>query len=96
MVLSFAFTVWAAAPAATAPERNLVFDANTDMIFDASTGTITQYIGPGGDVVIPSTIGGVAVRAIGDWVFAGNDRITSVIIPYGVTHIGYMSFFITA
>lgn len=30
----------------------------SDFTFDSSTGTITKYTGSGGDVVIPSTIGG--------------------------------------
>ena len=47
--------------AATTPE--------SDFIFNKNTGTITEYIGPGGDVVIPATIGGVPVTAIGSRAF---------------------------
>ncbi|HEY3854257.1 MAG TPA: leucine-rich repeat domain-containing protein [Verrucomicrobiae bacterium] len=55
-----------------------------------TTVTITSYSGPL-DVIIPSTINGLAVTSIGDNAF-GNDGITSVWIPYGVTNIGHSAF----
>lgn len=60
--------------------------------FDATTGTITKYIGTDADVIIPSTIGGVAVQNIGLKSFADNKTIKSVTIPYGVTTIGGQAF----
>ncbi|MDI6914482.1 MAG: cell wall-binding repeat-containing protein [Desulfitobacteriaceae bacterium] len=70
--------------------------AESDFAFDSATGTITKYNGPGGDVVIPSTIGGVSVTAIGEKAFYKelftSDTITSVIIPSGVTTIGFGAF----
>ena len=49
--------------------------------------TITGYTGTGGDVVIPATIGGVAVTTIGQNAFQSKTSVTSVVIPNGVTTI---------
>ncbi|TFG57275.1 MAG: DUF1080 domain-containing protein [Methanomassiliicoccus sp.] len=54
---------------------------------------ITGYLGAGGDVTIPSTLGGCPVIAIGDHAFLSNANITSVIIPDSVTTIGYRAFY---
>ncbi|MEI7720372.1 MAG: leucine-rich repeat protein, partial [Verrucomicrobiota bacterium] len=59
--------------------------------------TINAYIGTaGGVVVIPSTIGGNPVTAIGNGAFASNvdhrDEITQVIIPNTVLTIGAQAF----
>jgi hypothetical protein len=60
-------------------------------ILDDGTAEISKYVGAGGDVVIPSTLGGVSVTSIGDYAF-NNDEITSVIIPNSVTIIGEWVF----
>lgn len=71
--------------------------------FEFSDGVITKYNGPGGDVVIPATIGGVAVTSIGVNAFGGgfdpntglmisNTSLTSVTIPEGVVSIGASAF----
>jgi hypothetical protein len=60
--------------------------------FDSTTGTITDYDIAGGlDVVIPSTIGGVAVEHIGIDAFL-EKYLTSVIIPDSVVSIGACAF----
>ena len=60
--------------------------------FDNTTGTITDYDIAGGlDVVIPSTIGGVAVEHVGIDAFL-EKYLTSVIIPDSVTSIGPCAF----
>ena len=60
--------------------------------FDSTTGTITDYDIAGGlDVVIPSTIGGVAVEHIGIDAFL-EKYLTSVIIPDSVMSIGACAF----
>ena len=64
-----------------------------DFTFNSSTGVITGYTGPGGAVVIPSTIGGTPVVGIGSNAFANNSSLTSVIIPNSVTSIGDGAFF---
>ena len=68
----------------TAPE-----DAFT---FDAETGTITAYSGFGVRVDIPQTIGGTAVRAIGDSAFYGHRYMFCVVIPEGVEEIRQDAF----
>ncbi len=60
--------------------------------FDSATGTITDYDVAGGlNVLIPSTIGGVAVEHIGFDAFY-EKYLTSVIIPDSVTSIGNCAF----
>jgi hypothetical protein len=55
--------------------------------------TITGYTGTNGAVVIPSTITGLPVIAIGDNAFFGNTTLTSVTIPNTVTNIiAYYAF----
>lgn len=49
--------------------------------------TIVKYTGNETDVVVPSTIEGMAVNAIGEKAFADNKFITSVYIPAGINEI---------
>ncbi len=44
------------------------------------------------DIIIPSTLGGYPVTAIGEKAFSACENVTSVIIPSGVTSIGYEAF----
>jgi hypothetical protein len=60
--------------------------------FSPTTGTIGKYIGPGGNVVIPNAINGVAVREIGTDAFNGITTVTSVVIPDTVTEFGQNVF----
>lgn len=53
--------------------------------------TITAYTGSAMDVVIPASIDGFAVVAIGDDAFKGAE-LRSVIIPSGVKEIGWFAF----
>ena len=55
--------------------------------------TITAYDGPGGDVVIPSTLGGYPVVAIGEEAFRDKTNVTGVTVPEGVTSIGKNAFY---
>jgi hypothetical protein len=54
--------------------------------------TINKYTGPGGDVVIPDTIEGMSVTAIGNWAFAGCATLTSAVLPANLTSIGEGAF----
>ena len=65
--------------------------AESDFTFAAKTGTITKYNGTDTDVVIPSTIGGVAVKEIGKQAF-GRKKLTSVTVPEGIVTIGDGAF----
>ena len=62
--------------------------------FTFSFGTISNYTCSGNtsDVVIPASIGEVAVTNIGKYVFY-NNQLTSVIIPDSVTSIGDQAFY---
>lgn len=59
--------------------------------FRFSDGTITKYIGSDTNPVIPSSIDGETVTAIGTYAFNGAD-ITSVVIPDTVVSIGSSAF----
>jgi hypothetical protein len=54
--------------------------------------TINGYTGPGGEVVIPSTINDLPVIAIGDFAFFSNPGLSSITIPSGITSIGMDAF----
>lgn len=55
--------------------------------------SITEYIGPGGDVVVPSDIEDKTVTVISDWSFEDYVSLTSITMGYGVTNIGQWAFF---
>ena len=59
---------------------------------DGASATVTGYSGPGGAVVVPDTLGGVAVAAIGSSVFEAKAGIKSVSLPASVTVIGDSAF----
>lgn len=61
-------------------------------IFDGGA-SITGYNGEGGEVVIPSTLGGYPVTKIGVQAFAYCYGITNITIPNSVTEIGYLAFY---
>lgn len=81
-----------AAETAGYSEASEVNVSETDFEFDAASNTITKYTGTEGNVVIPSAIGGTAVKKIGADCFASNQYVTSVEIPEGVTEIGEEAF----
>jgi len=62
-----------------------------DFVIDED-GVITKYTGVKTEIEIPQTIRGVAVRAIGKDAFI-KKRLTSIVIPNGVTEIGELAFF---
>ncbi len=60
--------------------------------FIAFDGAIEEYIGPGGDIVIPTEIDGVRITEIYAEAFQLNNDITSVVIPEGIEKIGHKAF----
>ena len=84
--------------ASEAPARAMVgaVSANPEeeFEFERTTGTVTGYLGTAKDVVIPSEIGGVTVRRIGDLAFSLKE-LRRVTIPNTVTSIGTKAFFST-
>jgi hypothetical protein len=62
------------------------------MITANLTVTITGYNGPGGSVVVPSTISGFPVTAIANYTFANNANLTDLGIPASVTNLGGYAF----
>src|SRR5215471_9925413 len=55
--------------------------------------TITGYTGSGGNVVIPASINGYPVIAIGNYAFYNKTNITNVTIPDSVTSVGGYAFY---
>jgi len=66
---------------------SLLFSVNGFSQFNIIDGVLRSYGGPGGDIVIPSS-----VEVISDYVFQSNTTITSVYIPTSVKQIGTQSF----
>jgi BspA type Leucine rich repeat region (6 copies) len=69
-------------------------DQDGDYYYTVSNGnaTITAYIGFGGNITIPSTLGGYPTVVIGDSAFFDCSTIISVIIPSSVTTIEAYAF----
>ncbi len=63
-----------------------------NLVFDASTGTITAYTGYNVRLDIPETIDGVQVTAIGDNGFTGHRYLCYLTLPEGLTSIGNEAF----
>jgi len=83
------------AEVAASGQNAVVWDYTCDPArfgFDAATGTITYYMGADVRLDIPTQIDGVDVTAIGPGAFAGNDAITYVTLPEGLTEIGEGAF----
>jgi hypothetical protein len=77
LVLAFALIT----PQALAQASDYTYQTNNGTI------TITKYIGPGGDVTIPSTIDELPVTMIGSQTFVWCTNVTSIAIPESVTTI---------
>ena len=56
--------------------------------YDSTKAVLAGYVGKDSNVVIDNSVTSIAEAA-----FLGNDRLTSISIPYGVTSIGNRAFF---
>jgi hypothetical protein len=72
----------------------MLFDPLVPFTYTTNNGTITltNYIGPGGAVTIPSTINGLPVTRVGDSTFGFRSDLTSVTIGTNVASIGQHAF----
>ena len=55
--------------------------------FVVENGVLAEYVGPGGDVVIPD-----GVTSIGEYAFAYCESLTSITLPDSVKEIGEYAF----
>jgi len=53
---------------------------------------ITGYFGPGGDVTIPQTLGGLPVTSLATNAFYARTSLTGVTIPNSITNVGNCAF----
>jgi hypothetical protein len=74
-----------------AVENDIDFVALPDFIVDEN-GIIRKYVGSAAEVVIPPTLQGIEITAIGENVFADYSNLTSISIPESVTSIGGNTF----
>ena len=81
----------------TTPGADMTFATYPTVPYDYTTTngkvTINGYTGSGSDVVIPASINGLPVSAIGDLAFHDRADLTSVTIPNSVTSIGTYAFY---
>ncbi len=66
--------------------------SNFCYVTNSGTITITCYTGPDGNVIIPGSIHGYPVTAIGNNAFSSRFHLTSVGVPSSVTSIGAYAF----
>lgn len=84
--ISMSMMLSTTAYAAEGEENGFLYEVNQD-----AGVTITGYIGTETNVVIPQTIAGQNVTAIGERAFQETD-IVHVVVPEGVCSIGYQAF----
>jgi hypothetical protein len=89
LLLVGAFLIVPSGTAAAAQEGPFVYEVGGT----PAVATITDYIGPGGAVVIPSTLGGYPTAIIDDDAFSWATSMTSVVIPNSTVSLGYTSFY---
>src|SRR5215472_11151218 len=70
----------------------IVVQGQFDYVTNGSSIAITEYTGPGGAVIIPSTTNGLPVSSIENYAFSSVSNLNNVVIPQSVTYIGVGAF----
>lgn len=86
LALAGAFLFIGSVNAAALQEGDFTYEVND------GKATITGYMGSGGAVIIPSTLGGYPTDAVGTGAFYNNPWIEMVVVPNSVTTIGRWAF----
>ena len=68
------------------------FGISTYTVTPQNTVTITKASNPTGAIVLPSSINGMPVTAIGIGAFPGSFNLTNLTLPDSITSIGYVAF----
>ncbi len=93
-----AFLVASPGTATAAQEGGFVYELY-GLYGTPTQANITDYVGPGGAISIPSTLGGYPVAVIDDYALSYlvppyvGSPVTSIVIPSSVNTIGYCSFY---
>ncbi len=82
IILALSFALMSSAEDETVTESDWKYELSED-----GTAKIIKYLGSESTVNIPAELDGVSVRTLGNDVFRGNDNVTKVIIPDGVTTV---------
>ncbi len=77
---------------AVTPHKNINVNGEEEYFLVNDAGVLSGYVGPAGDVVIPSDIGVKSIAGTHD-LFRQNTKLTSIVIPEGVTEIQNLAFF---
>ena len=74
-------------------EPDYYYDGDYEYIIqDDGTSMITAYKGSSGVLVVPESMDGKTVTAIGDYAFYGRENLTEITLPNSVTSIGEGAF----
>jgi len=75
--------------------RGVSLPVEGDFSYSVENGaaTVTGYSGPGGNIIVPSVLGGNPVRALGESLFRNLGSISGVVIPQGVKILGPRVFY---
>ena len=94
LVLTLALSVIGIATASAEydPSDDIISDEYNYEILEDGTVAINQYLGTADEVTIPPTIDGRQVTVLHRYSFAFNENLRKVIVPEGVTRIGYWAF----
>ena len=82
--------------AAKPEDPKIIADTEESFVFDAATQTITAYKGNNTAVVVPSSIGGIEVKRIGEKAFIGTSKgdkkLRKIVVSEGIEEIGAEAF----